>query len=320
MTKEEEFKMILDRETPENAVKEHFAKHVELLVDMANYGSNLLSKAYNASQKKLEDIIIIAVLLKQVVSMIDAVEILISKGSVSAANMQARSAYEASLYIDWMLSSDPERKAKYYYVSNLRKERLWSLRFKPGTKEQEAFSETIRDLEPHLKTYDPKTVRTSAVDLIAKVDTILAKPEWHEINAEFEKRYRRSGVEAYWYKLLGINSIKKLARAVSRLDEYHFYYSRSSEVMYTAAYRNHVSFREGLVVFEPIRQLKDIDQLLRFITIIAISTYKSIIKHYMYNELKGYIEKYVRDWRDLFLNIPSVSYTTNLHTSEPLDS
>jgi hypothetical protein len=134
--KEKEFKLILDREKHEADVRQHFSKHVELLIDLANYGSNLIPRAYDSSGKKLEDIVVIGILLKQVVSMIDAVEVLISKGAVGPAMLQARAAFEASLYIDWILKWEPEKKAKYYYVSNLRNQRLWVLRFKTGTQER----------------------------------------------------------------------------------------------------------------------------------------------------------------------------------------
>jgi len=95
--KEKEFTLLLDRKKHEADVRQHFAGHIDLLIDLANYGSNLIPRAYDSSGKKLEDIIVIGILLKQVVSMIDAVEVLISKGAVSPANLQARAAFEATL-------------------------------------------------------------------------------------------------------------------------------------------------------------------------------------------------------------------------------
>ena len=95
--RETEFKPILDRHKHEGDAKQYFSKHIDLLVDLANYGSNLIPRVYDSSNKKLEDIVVIGVLLKQVVSMIDAVEILVSNGAVGPANLQARAAFESSL-------------------------------------------------------------------------------------------------------------------------------------------------------------------------------------------------------------------------------
>lgn len=308
--REREFKLILDREKHERDVKEYFSKHIDLLIDLANYGSNLIPRVYDSSNKKLEDIVVIGVLLKQIVSMIDAVEILVSKGAVGPANLQARAASESSLYIDWILKSESEKKAKYYYVSNLRNQRLWALRFITGTSEKEIFSKAFQYLEKHLITADLEDLEKQAEEELTKIDSLLARNGWDEINLEFEKKKnKKTGAETYWYKLLGVTSVRQLAKQVGRLGEYDLFYSRSSEVMHATSYRDHIQFSKGTVSFEPIRQLKDLHMLLRFITLVAISSYISIVKHYRYGELSHFSRKYVQDWRDAFLNIPLVSYT-----------
>ncbi len=271
--KEKEFKLIIDRKRQEDDVREHFSRHIELLIDLVNYGSNLVPRAYDSSKKKREDIMVILVLLKQVISMVDAVEVLVSKGAVTQASLQARAAFEASLYIDWILRDDAIKKAKYYYVSNLRSQRLWALRFKTGTQEQETFSKQFEDIEEHLKLDDLSELQKKAEEELDRVETFLNRPAWIEINNEFEKRKnKKTGAEVYWYKLLGVNSIRKLAGEVGRLGEYDLFYSRSSEVTHTASYKDHVQFVKGTVVFEPIRQLKDIQFVLRFATITTIAT------------------------------------------------
>jgi hypothetical protein len=311
--KEKEFKLIIDREKQEKDVQQYFSKHLELLVDLVNYGSNLVPRVFDSSSRKLEDIIVILVLLKQVISMADAVEVLISKGAVTQANLQARAAFEASLYIDWIPKEDKEKKAKYYYVSNLRGQRLWSLRFQTGTKEKEIFAKQLHEIEDHFKPDDLSTLEKQAGEELIKIDSFLNRPNWAKINNEFEQRKtKRTGEEVYWFRLLGINSIRQLADKVERLGEYNLFYSRGSEVIHAVSYKDHVQFIKKGVVFEPIRQLRDIQFVLRFITITVITTYISILKQYRYGELTSFIRKYLNDWREAFLNIPTVSYTQNL--------
>ena len=57
--KEKEFKLILDREKNENDVVQNFSKHIDFLIDLTNYGSNLIPRAYDSSKKKLEDIVVL---------------------------------------------------------------------------------------------------------------------------------------------------------------------------------------------------------------------------------------------------------------------
>ena len=262
--REKEFKLILDREKHESDVKTHFSKHIDLLVDLVNYGTNLIPRSYDSSNKKLEDIIIIIVLLKQIVLMTDAVEILISRGAVGAAHLQARAAYEASLYIDWILKEETEKKVKYYYVSNLRNRRLWALRFIGGTRERETFSETISELDNYINNIDFENIGEKAEEELSGIDKILSKEVWSDINIEFEERKKKSGIEPYWYKMLGITSIRRLAKKVGRLAEYDIYYSRSSEIMHAASYKEHVQFSKGHVRFEPIRHIGEIHNVLMF--------------------------------------------------------
>ena len=307
--KEKECTLVLDREKTEADVRRHFAKQIDLLVDLVNYGSNLIPRAYDSSAKKLEDIVVVAILLKQVVSMIDAVEVLISKGAVGPANLQARAAFEASLYIDWILKGESRKKAEYYYVSNLRGQRLWALRFKTGTQEKEVFSPSLRDIENYVDIADLNRFEEEANKELEKVDTFLSKPGWAEVNKEFEqKKNKKTGAEAYWYRLLGVSSIRQLAKDAGRITEYDWFYSRGSEIMHVASYKDHVRFSRGEIGFVPIRQLTNIDIVLRFVTSVALSSFISILRHYRYGELQGFARKYFQDWRAVFLNVPSVSY------------
>ena len=137
--REKELKLIIDRGKNKEEARRIFSKKIEVIVDLVNYGSNLVVRAYDSSKRKLEDAIVIGVLLKQVISMVDAAEILASQGAPNPAYLQARSAFEASLYIDWILLNESEKKAAYYYVSNLRNIKLWTLRYLPGTQENVYF-------------------------------------------------------------------------------------------------------------------------------------------------------------------------------------
>ena len=61
--------------------------------------------------------------LKQAVAMLDGVRILVENGSVFPASLHLRAMLEASLFAEWILSSNSEARANAYYVANLRRER-----------------------------------------------------------------------------------------------------------------------------------------------------------------------------------------------------
>src|ERR1041385_4842016 len=123
---------ILNREETKKHALENFLEQIALLRDLADYGSNLVFRAYKSSAKDLPAIVVCGVLLKQVVAMVDAVYALVEQGMIHAAYLPARAAFEASVYLDWILFSDAQRKATAYIVSNFRDERLWVARVTKG--------------------------------------------------------------------------------------------------------------------------------------------------------------------------------------------
>jgi hypothetical protein len=307
--REKEFKKLLDREKHIADVKQHFSSQLSILIDMVNYGTWLIPRAYDSSQKKLEDVIVIGVLLKQVVSMIDAVEVLVSNGAVYPAFLQARAAFEASIYIDWIIKGEEEKKARYYYVSNIRNERLWSLRILEGTFEQREFAADIQDLAPSLNFERPE-MQQMAKESLSRIDKILNQDNFKPINSEFELIRKKRGREVYWYQpLLKRSSLRRIAKDVGRSSEYVFFYERGSKVTHSASYKEHVKFSKGgAFTFEPIRNLSEIKGLLNSIMTTAIHTYRLIVNRYHYGEMQNFTRKYIKDWRQSFLNIPSVDY------------
>lgn len=75
---DESFKYILNREEPVEALNKHFKDALNLILNVVDYGTNLIPRCFKSSDRKLEDIITLAVLLKQIVSMLDGLEVLVS--------------------------------------------------------------------------------------------------------------------------------------------------------------------------------------------------------------------------------------------------
>ncbi len=308
--REKELKSIIDREKHKGDARQVFSKQIDLLVDLVNYGSNLIVRAYDSSAKKLKDMIVIIVLLKQVVLMVDAIEILVSNGSGEVGKLQVRTAFEASLFIDWILKEESEKKAKYYYISNLRKQKLWTLRYIKGTTENELFLKSISDLLEYMEpgtTYDEDV--KEAERQAQEIADLLEKGEWKEINEDFNKiQRRRTGYEPHWYEPLGTSSIKKLAEEVGRLSEYILFYTTGSEFAHTASYTEHAIISKGQIRIEPIRQLRGAHSILQNIIIVTLSSYQSVLRHYRHGELSVFGKKYVTEWRNAYQNIPNVTY------------
>lgn len=270
---------ILNREEPISVAEKYLSCQTAMLRDLANYGSNLVIRAYESSPKGMADIVVCGVLLKQIVAMVDAVEVLLANGCGHASHLPARTAFETSLYIDLIFAGDSERRATRYIVANYHDERLWAYRVIPGTAEEISFSKIAQGFGLDIQSTRP-TLAAEATAHLAEVNRILAQPELATIDQEFAaaRGNRKYGPE--WYELDGYKSVRQVAKAVGRDAEYDFFYSKGSQVAHTGTYKDHIRFGSGQVRFKPIRHLADVNTLLNFIGSIAMATYRKILERY----------------------------------------
>ena len=128
MPKEPCLEKLLDRDEIQKWITENYSESIELMRDLVCYGTGLMPRVFESSNKHSCDVLTVFVLLKQIITMLDAVEVLVSSGTILAAHLQARAIMEATLYLDWILVSDTEKKAKHFYVADLRAEKSEGLR------------------------------------------------------------------------------------------------------------------------------------------------------------------------------------------------
>ena len=299
---ENEFKPLLDRDRALDDVKRHLRPWLDLIRDVTNYGTNLIPRCFSSSEKKFKDVVVIGTLLRQVVAMLDSVEILLSQGAPHPANLQMRALFEAYVYIEWMLESDAEKKASYYYVHNLRRKRLWANRAQPGSPEAEEFA----GIMGKLNVQATQGVRKAARKQIQEIDRVLSTPKFVPIGQDFD-RHRKGKHDPAWYVPLGERSFAAVTRAVHKESLYVFY-SLASEVMHTSTYSPHVSFTGDKVTFEPIRYLKGFESVLRFSISVALLTYMRVLTEYRPAELPAFGRKYRENWQKEFMNFLNIKY------------
>jgi hypothetical protein len=304
---EKPFKPLLHRELHSHDAKEHYHAQIELLKDVVNYGTNMVPACFNSSTRNLGDIVVITVLLKQVVMMLDAFQILITEACTEAALLQCRALFEASIYLEWMLSSDAEKKALYYYVANVRREQMWVKRGIPGNVEQNKFFENLGEFGNTLeKTKDKLAVE--APSRLVDIEKFLANEPYYSVNAEFDAAKGSRPYDPAWYVPLGKRSVRSLATAVDRLHEYEIFYSQTSETMHASKHTSHIKMSKGHITFEPIRHLEGLSTNLSFSLSVVFHTYKRVLECYRPGQLPEFNKRYAECWREAFMNIPNVKY------------
>jgi hypothetical protein len=305
--RETEFRPLLDPQRVTAYIKQHLLPWTDLIRDITNYGSNLIPRCFGSSGRSLKDAVVIGILLRQVVAMLDSAAILLSNGAVHAAQLQLRALFEASVYIDWILEGDSERKAVYYYVHNLRRKRLWAGRVQPGSTESKEFLDMMNEAGVQITEQTKEAARKQLQDIMR----VLAQPALSRANNDFDNYRKGKRYDPAWYAPLGQRSLGTMARAVGKRTLYTILYSGASEVMHTSNYEHHLKMGKGEVTFQPIRSVEGFENVFRYTLNIALMTFRKILAEYRNDELPAFSRKYMENWKSEFINFPRFTIKTD---------
>ena len=301
--KDNPFIGILDREWPAKQVNEKLKEYIELIQEVVDYGTHLIPRCFVASKKSkrgLIDVVLLLNLLKQSVGALDAIAILVSQGAVYAAHIHLRSVFEIHLYIQWILKDEKEkeRKAKQYYVWGKRYELQWVLKAIEGTEENDKFIKTI-DKFPGLKEKIIEVDVSDTEKRLRQLNDFLAKDEYSEINAEFDRLKKRHDV--HWYiPFNGPNSIADIAGKLKMKAHYDILYTQLSAIFHAQNLEDQVKIKEEIVTLIPVRHLREFNTLLTYAFSFIFLTYSTILSEYRPGELTNFSKKYVEEWGERF--------------------
>jgi Family of unknown function (DUF5677) len=308
---ESEFKPLLDRDRTLADIRDHLEPWLRLIRDITSYGTHLIPRCMLSSERKLSDAVILAILSRQIVAMLDGVEILVSSGAVYAANLPMRALFEASVYLEWILQTDTEKRAAYYYVHNLRRMRTWASRSQLGSPEWQEFRSVVSDFG--IKIDDE--ARHSDKTKVSEIDQALSQAKYAGINKEFDEHRKGRRHDPKWYAPLlpkGRGSLGTISKAIGKESQYRLLYSGASEVMHGSNYGHHLKFADGKLTLWPIRYLQGFDLVFSFSLSTAIHTYQEILRKYRPDELSNFARKYTESWRNEFQNMPKIQYRPEL--------
>jgi hypothetical protein len=289
---------ILDETEAAAMMAEHYEPQLALLSEFRKYSSNLGPRAFASSPKKLPDLIVCYGLVMQLTSMIDAVDILMRVGAVHASFAQIRIAFEVSLKIQWMLQKNLNERAVYYYVGEIRRQRIWGLRAQANTPEYNQF---IKDLG--FANYP--SFEKDGASHAKKADAILALPEYASADAAFEAFNKKSKrpYEPAWYKVLGVGSVAALAKEVGRRAEYTIFYSKGSEVVHSSTFKDHFKIVPTGATVTPVRNVKEAHIAFENIFSTALQAFRAVLEYYRPNELPAFAQTFTVEWRDAYRSI-----------------
>ncbi len=301
---------LLNRDSVKKEVEKYIPEQIELLKQLVDYGTHLIIRTFVSSKRNLESIVIISVLLKQFVTLLDSIHILLSNGATIASHLPSRSLFECTLYITWMLENKTTTRTQQYYVWEKRRKLEFLRSFVKGTVEHKKFSKAIKKYEHSLQEQF-KTYEKSAINEIKDINNLLQSKKYNELNLQFENLEKKRYIK--WYQPNGPNSIKDLSYRLNYQAEYEIIYTTFSKITHSNVLSDQIKVQNNKVIFENIRSLNESQTVLLIVLSLTMDIYMKILKKYRPEELVNFRKTYKIDWRNAFQSIKKINYDLELH-------
>ncbi|MCK4392759.1 hypothetical protein KAX17_07615 [Candidatus Bipolaricaulota bacterium] len=295
---------LLDRCKIDTFIGENLTPTIALLRELVDYGVDLINKCAQHGGS-LADLVITAHFFKHAVTMLDAVEIQLSRGAVFSAEVSARSMLEAYIYLAWILEKDTESRGRQFYVWHLRQKCVWARRVIPGTPEHKNFEKHIATLSDMKDPAKRAALEKKARKQDAEISAILSNSNNRPFNDAFDTLKKRH-FDAPWYCPDGPYSIGDMAKRLKLDAEYDFFYSQFSDISHAGAFEKHVKFDGKAIVFEPIRSPEGIRTIVTVVATLAFRIFRLIIAKYFPQDMQSFNQSYITQWRTRFLSVPEV--------------
>ena len=308
---------ILDRTLFRTQIADSFAPQLDLLEQLVNYGTNLLPRCFNSSNRGIPDTVAILGFLKHAVTSIDAIHILSREGSTLACFPHIRSLFEIDLYLRWIFESDYENRATGYFVWNIRKKRYWLRCYLEGTPEYAANVGHMQGAPGG----DPQIPHTQQEiqAAIAQEDGKLNCSETAHVNSLFDQYVSNSGKDAEWYRPSGATSIRDMAVRLGDEAMYKVFYSQYSQLTHGLSLDHQLHFNapSSEVIFDHIRTLNALDHVFQMTFTYAMGVFRHCLSRYRPGELDAFARKYIEEWRTPARSIPQVTKDGSTFTVSP---
>jgi hypothetical protein len=303
---------ILSRDEASNLITQHFKREADTLRGLVDYGTHLLPRCMQSSDRAFADLVVLPILLRHAVAMLDGAAVLLENGCVFASYLQLRCVFETSVYLRWILRDEAERRARAFYTQHLRRKLLWIHRATEGSPEQHSYLQDLGDLSLPLDF-----LRNAPAGEIDKqrteIEELLASDTYRDLNKAFLSRRGKRQYDPDWYEVVHPSgravSIRTLAKEVERLAAYRLIYDKSSEIMHAQAVAQQIHVKSGVVSVWPLRELREFGHVAQLVMGEALGLFRLLVDRYRPTEGENFSAKYLEEWRQVYLHPRKVTYS-----------
>jgi hypothetical protein len=288
--------LVLDARQAVADVHHYFGASLDVLRELVDYATNLKVRIHSMGVGDTDRVAAVAVLYHRIIALLDSSELLLRVGQVYGTRLEARALLEASWNLEWMLMADVHRRARQFYVLDLRRRIAEMERSIPG----HASYEALKLMVDATDLVGKERLLSVTEDEIADVKGEITKfrnhineiPEFRTVSQEIDKRKKLSDVK--WFQLFGGPSDHRaLAKQLGYEYEYEVFYRLDSNAVHGAWVQDHISIKNDIARSVPIRGLRDFGRVADVVWTAGFRSTEKVISHFRPGELPAFVNQFI---------------------------
>lgn len=299
---------VLDRHYAEETSETVYGNSLDLIKQLIDEGTNLQVRALVSSPREIPDVVLLGVLFRHSLQLLDSVEILLRRGQAQGARIVLRALLEASWGIEWMLKADTERRAKQFYVLDIRERIELNESYVPGTKAFESMKVDLPIEQQRELGIDKEAAVVSRANIKKNREHLNEYPDLKLIDDEISRQDRRIGLLRWFTLFKGPRDYPDLARKLGHGDEYRLVYRSLNDAVHGSNIQSHISVEtQGVAMIPAIRGLEEFRNVLEFTWIAGFRITEMMIEHYRPGEMQSFLLRFFPGGKARW-NLPNVEF------------
>lgn len=273
---------------------------VRLIEKCVNYGTDLIATFNRETQ--FENSLPAIMLGLHAIETLDAIGVLVARCCNDPAAALLRMQVETLFSIRYMAEADSERRAIQYLVAHAHSRIDWYRKLDPTTETGKQLSAQIGK-DGAFANIDVVSRNTDSE--VRNLLSMLARPEYAEVEGEWQRIRAQKKGKPWWYSLFGgPSSIEALATSIGEQVLYQLVYRQYSEEIHGTNVIGslHVS-HDRRPQFQPIRYPPPIPTTCNMAVAIMLYTFRALIKMLAPQQHDSYQSWYTAEIHTDFMNL-----------------
>lgn len=272
------------------------------IAEVVRFGTHVFVWHSEASAGRRDEVVPVAMMLRHLLEMLDAVSALVRASIIEPAHLPLRSAFEAAVQIEWIIQSDSDRRGMAFMVwhahHRIKLYRQFDRAMQQGKELAAKLTGTVYDGIDASGKFDLPAAR-------ANMESVLIKPHYQEAAHEYHKLQKERKRSPQWFQLFGgPDSLEQLASRVGMPEWYQILYRQWSGVAHaTDVITGKLSGRDGGTAIQQLRWPGGVEGVYNFSVSLALRTFRHLIAATVPEKQNEMRDWYIREVRPLYQGI-----------------